>query len=166
MKEHPMSEYRRDMSTEDLRAIIERPRVEVLWGNREQITPLLVPGIIGDGNRLIALTPVMQRPNFFVVRVGSDCSLSNFEDNETLRLPSDWLDDVWDAVDEEYRLRDSGCQEEECVHHEDYPRDGECWNCTEWEWPHVDSSDGCSWGEVTLGPEWESGVAKLAGGAA
>ena len=123
--------------TAALRTIIERPHTDTLWGIEKTLTPRLVDAVLGDGQQLIYFTPIMTRPNFFVVRIGSDYTLSNWEYGEV--ETDEWVERVWDEIADQFTEPDS---------------DG-------YSWPAVDPSDGCSWGALDLS-DWEDDVVKEA----
>lgn len=57
--------------TRELRQLIERPESCIFWGEPYTITPRLIARIFGDGGRLLCVTPMATRPNYFVVKVDS-----------------------------------------------------------------------------------------------
>lgn len=81
--------------------VIERRTCMYHWGKRHFVVPRLVNKVFGDGAVLLRLYPIMMRPHHFVVRIGSDYATSNW-DRES-RVPTDqWLDDVYDAIEEQF----------------------------------------------------------------
>jgi len=79
--------------TEQLRPLIERWKIEHLWGQPRRIKPRLVTDVFGDGRRLLCLYPLMYRPNHFVVRMDSTVEI---------RHAGDWLDEIYEAIETEF----------------------------------------------------------------
>jgi hypothetical protein len=124
-----------EMTTEELRAIVERPRKIRHWGHENIITPLLLDKVMGDGAQLIHFTPIMHRPNFLVARIDSKWTLSNFDEVPDGGMdPSDWCEEMWDAIRDQFY-----------VDGDDEPEDDAPW------YEHINSADGCAWGEIELG---------------
>lgn len=69
------------------------PRTVTFWGEVHHVTPALVNQTWGDGQKLLQLFPINERPNHWVVRVDSSC------DNDNL---FDILDDIYDAIDDQF----------------------------------------------------------------
>lgn len=65
----------RDRATAKLRAFVERRHRRLMWGQPHWVKPRLVSAIFGDGKVLLLLTPIMTRPNYFVVRIDSEWHL-------------------------------------------------------------------------------------------
>jgi hypothetical protein len=129
-------------ATHKLRELIERRTCAYLWGKRHFVVPRLVSQVFGDGRKLLGLAPIMFRPNYFVVRIDSRWSMSNW-DQQNPMVPHDWLDNVFDSIEEEY---------------------------VEWPWAkafgfkwsddplvdcnsRIDFSEGCAWWEMPW-PRW------------
>jgi len=55
--------------------------------------PRLVTRIFGDGRRLLALYPIMHRPNHFVVRMDSSIDITHADD---------WLEEIYEEIEEEF----------------------------------------------------------------
>jgi hypothetical protein len=65
---------------------LTRPTRTSLWGYWSDIQPAWVPETLGDGMRVMAVSPLATRPNYYVIRCDSS-----------------WVDDVWrDRLDEVY----------------------------------------------------------------
>lgn len=105
----------------ELRALVERPCKGYLWGQEYDISPRVIGKVFGDGRRLISITPLTTRPEYFVVRVDSA------EDFEI----RDILDDIYEAGDEEYG----------CYNHLDEDQQNDE------AWPIVDWGFGTCWGD-------------------
>ena len=95
--DHPTMNPR---NTNQLRPLIERRTCKYLWGKRHFVVPRLVDKIFGNGRTLLALYPINFRPYHFVVRIDSGWSISNWVDGP--KTPSEWIDEVYDATEEEY----------------------------------------------------------------
>jgi hypothetical protein len=115
------------MTTEELRSRVEVPHKRRMWGQDVQCEPKLVTEVFGDGKKLICLTPTNTRPNYYVVRVDSTWSLSNWADGE---LFIDHLDDIYEAIEDEY----GRSYDEETEEHRG--------------WPALSDDSGSSWGEI------------------
>lgn len=89
------------MTASELRSQIERRRCVHWWGQRRFIKPAFVEHQFGDGKVLLAIAPMMFRPNHFVIRIDSSWSTSNWE-SEGKVSTDDWLELVYDAIEEEY----------------------------------------------------------------
>jgi hypothetical protein len=128
------------MMTEDLRVAIERQQTARLWGQLRRIKPRLVDEVFGDGLRLLALSPIDDRPNYYVVRIGSDWDLDDF-DHDGITGLRDRLDDIRFAIEEQFGRR---CED---------PRTGEdcekdtCLKCNR-GFPLADFGSGCEWWEI------------------
>lgn len=86
-------------STKRLRERIERRRATSLWGQKRFVTPRLLDRVFGDGKQLIWLSGINTRPAYWVVRIDSKWSISNWNPSPN---PSDWLEDVYQAIEEEF----------------------------------------------------------------
>lgn len=132
----PNLEWADDGETKRLRSLIERPARRGMWGQMYTVTPRLIAHRFGDGQKLVIITPIMTRPNYFMARVDSTTK-SVLDRCIDCRSESPWgreflLDAIMDAQEEEYGYYDN----------ED--NDG---NRQDRGFPFVDWSDGCSWGE-------------------
>ena len=108
----------------ELRALVERPTKAEHWGAEHDITPRVIGKVFGNGQRLINISPMMTRPNYFVVRVDSA------EDWDV----RDVLDDIYEAGEEEFGRYDADEEEDPSVEDER-------------EFPIVDWGAGCCWGK-------------------
>lgn len=88
------------MKTEELRPLVERRQRVRWWGRYEWITPRLCGEVFGDGKQLIALAPIMFRPNHFIVRIDSGWNINNHASDCELLI--DNLDEIYDAIEEEF----------------------------------------------------------------
>lgn len=136
-------------NTNQLRKFIERRQTAYLWGQPQSITPRLCGRVFGDGRQLIVVSPIMFRPNYFVVRIDSSWSTSNW-DRDNPMTPSEWIDDILDAISEEfvewpwakeYGLRWSDDERDDCQ-------------------SEIDWSDGLEWGEMQW-PQATTGVSPI-----
>lgn len=97
-------------------------RKRTLWTQPYMVRPAYVKAKFGNGKRLIGLMPIMHRPNYYLVWIDSSWDI----DGDVLR---DKLDDIWQAIAEEFGERPYGSDRR-------------------YRWPEEDSSDGCSWFEA------------------
>ena len=125
---HQASQAIATISTDRLRGLVEVPVQGSLWAQVTTFTPVLVSERFGDGRKLMYLSPINDRPAYFVVRVDSRSDVY------------DYLDDVYLSAEEEHG--GSGwCQE--CDHDVDCC-DEEC--CFERRhFPYANFNDGSSW---------------------
>jgi hypothetical protein len=98
-----------------------------LWGTKYKVTPYLVDQIFGDGQKFIKLSPMLTRPNFYVVRIDSKTDLKSDE-------WFDQLQEIYEAIDEEFGPCCQSYNSCECDHHE--------------TWPATFDWGGCTWGEL------------------
>jgi hypothetical protein len=90
-------------STNQLRGRIERRQAAHLWGQKRFITPRLLDHVFGDGKKMIWLSGINTRPAYWVVRIDSSWCLDNCEhDDGKLKHPREWLEDVYQAIEEEF----------------------------------------------------------------
>lgn len=136
-----------DAATARLRSLIERPEKCIFWGGTYTRTPRLIARVFGDGKLLICITPLVTRPNYFVVRI--DSKTKNVQ--EPAPLDSELvarggcdvslLEEIMLAAEEEYgRFGD----EEECDQQGDDLRG----------FPVVDWGFGCTWGKPFPTSKW------------
>lgn len=90
-----------------------------LWTKPYWVQPALVKRRFGNGKKLLALTPIMHRPNYYLVWIDDRWDLHNGD--EWL----DVLDQIWEAIGEEF-----------CSRSED---------SDDYQWPEEDSAGGCAW---------------------
>lgn len=129
--------------TPRLRALVERKKLVRWWGRKTFVTPRLVSAVFGDGKRLIALAPMMYRPNHFIVRIDSGWNLDNQASDCELLI--DHIDDIYETIEEEYYdwpwWKSYGLKPGRDYGEEDSARvcfeDGSTW--WEEEWPSVRS---------------------------
>ena len=103
---------------------IERRTTTRFWGRRRFVTPRIVPFIWGDGKQWIYLSPINQRPNYYVVRIDSRVDLSNYA------TANAFIDTCLDSVLEEIGI----------YFGERYEGDSRA------HWPELDYTMGCEWG--------------------
>lgn len=98
------------MTHEQLRAHIERARIMRFWGTEYEITPLLIDEIFGDGLKLLAVTPLFTRPNFYVVRVDSAledaADLFNDDEERLIQAIEEMFGNAEDEDGEDSKVRD------------------------------------------------------------
>ena len=97
-----------------------------LWGQKYKITPYLVEAKWGDGKQFIRLSPILIRPNFYVVRVDSKQELEGDK-------WYDLLEEIYNSIDEEFGpcCEDYNCQ------------------CDHWKtWPATFDWGGSTWSEL------------------
>lgn len=106
-------------------AWLERRQAAYLWGQKSFIKPVFIAQPLGNGDLLLALTPLNTRPNYYLIRI--DSTWLTEDDKETIY---DHLDEIEDAVEDQVGSRD----------YED--DDGnECLA----EWPALNLNAGVSW---------------------
>ena len=108
---------------------LERKQAAYLWGQKSFIRPVFIRQSLGDGNTLLAMTPLNTRPNHYFIRIDS-----KWLDNENTDVIYGHLDEIYDAI------------EEQCGGKDDEDDDG---NHLLREWPALDLDCGCSWCDCT-----------------
>jgi hypothetical protein len=83
------------------KAALTKPHFRELWGRKYKVEPALVEKVFGDGKKLLCLTPLMTRPNYYVVQIDSKWELDAYEF-------LDRLEEIYDAIEEQY-----GCDGDE-----------------------------------------------------
>ena len=129
-----------DKDTARLRALVERPERCQFWGSNYVITPRLIARKFGAGKKLLCVTPLATRPNYFVVRVDSRIGYPG--DPWPTGSQVSFIEDVMCAAEEEY-----GCHGDE----EEVDEDGDETR----DFPVVDWGIGCSWSEPFPAREWK-----------
>lgn len=147
-----------------VKAAIEVEEEVRFWGSAYRITPLVVPAVFGDGRALFHITPLLTRPNFFVVR-GDSSWLNVWPGSSWATIHDHAIHDVldegdWRVVDPEYEHM--GCAGggifeaiEEAFGRWRDPEDREPDDPDDdyYSWPNVDLGFGVAWGCVRLGAE-------------
>lgn len=125
---HQSSQAIATISTDRLRDLVQVPVKGRLWGQESTFTPVLISERFGDGRRLMYLSPINDRPAYFVVRVNGRGDVFDF------------LDDVYDSGEDEH----GGSSEcETCGHYVTECDKDCCFN--ERHFPNASFSDGSSW---------------------
>ena len=112
---------------------VELPYWTKFWGRRCKVKPKFVRAVLGDGNKLVAITPMQTRPHYYLIRVDSSWGESNYSDGDTI---CDHLDEIYDAIEDEYGYYFDGHSSEYDKSNGEYPG-----------WP-VFWQEGISWYEV------------------
>ena len=123
--------------TRHLRELVERPERVSFWGKEYTITPRLIAHVFGDGRRLMAITPLATRPNYFVARVDSTVTdpLDPFPASSQEAL----LDHIMEAAEEEYGN----------IRHADEDERGSFPTAVDW-------GIGCTWGTPVPIAAWRT----------
>lgn len=124
---------------------IDRAKVEVpyktrWWGSDYTCDPRFVDQALGDGNVLLGLQPLNTRPNYYVIRIDSSWHLSCCRECED-KCPDeliDHLEEIYEAIDEEYCDVDSIRYSNENDIEEGEEPDSD-------KWPALDLYCGSSW---------------------
>jgi len=125
--------------------LIDRSKIEVpyktrWWGQDCICDPRFVEQSLGDGDVLLGLQPLNTRPNYYVIRVDSSWHLSGCRACAD-QCPDELvehLDEIYDAIEEEYLEVDSirYNNEHDLSEEEEAGSD---------EWPVLDLNCGSSW---------------------
>jgi len=137
-----------DKATRRLRSLIERPEKCQFWGQLYTVTPRLISRVFGGGARLLCVTPLATRPNYFVVRVDSNTKDPR-DPFPACTHGSDWrrcqcqglIDEIIEAAEEEYGY--FGDEDERDASGDD-PR----------PFPVTDWGIGVCWGKSFPSSEW------------
>lgn len=57
--------------SEALKSHLTRKQAAYLWGQKSFIRPVFIEEHLGDGGRLVAITPINTRPNYYLIRIDS-----------------------------------------------------------------------------------------------
>jgi len=108
-----------------------KPRIMTLWGREYTRTPEVIKAKIGDGLQVIALQPMMTRPNYYVIFVDSRWEM---ETDEWINH----LEEIYSTI------------EDQCGSDTNYEigKDGQK-KFTNNPWPAL-SSDGCTWWRIKM----------------
>jgi hypothetical protein len=79
---------------EDTIAWLTRKQEALLWAQPRMIEPVFVPTILGNGDTLLALSPLNTRPNYYLIRIDS-----KWLDPENTDIIYDHLDEIYDAIE-------------------------------------------------------------------
>lgn len=109
--------------------VLTTPHLRDLWGTSYMVTPALVEEVFGDGEKLLILTTIMHRPDYYIVQIDSGWDLSGYGEGDTVH---DHLDEIYDAIEDQFGSADGEDEEGELG---DFP---------------ALSSGGSSWGEIDL----------------
>lgn len=80
-----------------MKAIITKPRYVKFWGKKCLSRPVFIESCLGDGGKLLAITPLNDRPNYYVIRVDSTWSVHNYEDP----CVADHIDEIYEMIEEQ-----------------------------------------------------------------
>ena len=115
-----------------LRRKIEQAERVKFWGCRYTITPRLVHEVFGDGRKLVGLSPMNMRPNYWVIRIDSGTDLESDEWYDT-------LDEIYESIALQFGTTDFEC--DDCG--ESGLSDSDC-HCQEYRWfPAIDFKGSC-----------------------
>lgn len=101
--------------SDELKARLTRRQWATLWGQKSMIQPVFVDAHLGDGQQLVAITPLNTRPNYYLIRVDSKWWMDSWRSRE--QLPEDehfaeHIDDICSAIEDEvgrkYETDDDG----------------------------------------------------------
>jgi hypothetical protein len=101
-----------------------------LWGQKHMIKPEFIQATFGNGDKLLAVTPLNTRPNYYLIRVDSSWSDQNTDEP----CIGDHIDEICDAIEEE--VGPKYCEDD---NREEIQRD----------WPALDDECGVSWCDCT-----------------
>ena len=115
--------------------VAEKPHARTLWGQRHRVHPKFIPEVLGDGGRLLIVTPLDTRPEYYLIRVDSAWELDSTTKAED--HVCDHLDEIYNAIEDECGQGYEDADESSTgrAHHN--------------PWPALSCDSGVSWGEVT-----------------
>jgi hypothetical protein len=67
-----------------------------LWGQKHMIRPVFIPQALGNGEKLLAVTPLNTRPNYYLVRVDSSWSDHNSDEP----CIADHIEEICEAIED------------------------------------------------------------------
>jgi len=112
--------------TDKQKAHLTRRQWARLWGQKHMIKPVFIEEAFGNGEKLLAVTPLNTRPNYYLIRVDSSWSDSNYDKV----CVGDHIEEICEAIEDvvgpKYSENDQG--EEECF-----------------GWPSLDDECGVAW---------------------
>ena len=125
---------------------IDRSKVEIedtvhWWGSDHKRTPLLVDEALGDGEQLIGLQTLNDRPNYYVIRVDSSWHLSQCRacKDDCPDYLTEHLDEIYEAIEDQFGTPET----EEDVEDGEEPERG---------WPRFDYGNGTCWFSLDPAP--------------
>ncbi|MHD0644454.1 hypothetical protein ACYPKM_02305 [Pseudomonas aeruginosa] len=92
------------MKHSTLRREIEKPHPTKFWGQDCICDPRLVSTIFGDGRQLFRYAPIDTRPNYYIIRVGSDWTEDSYRVHE---------EDILQAIEHDFSNADNGQYDQE-----------------------------------------------------
>lgn len=119
------------MKTESLNiniSLAEKPHFRKLWGQRHLTHPKFIRAVLGDGGKLLIVTPINTRPDYYLIRVDS-----TWETDSTVEAPDhvcDHIDEIYEAIENQFGGNDEDSEERR-------------------PWPVLSADSGSTWGEVT-----------------
>jgi hypothetical protein len=99
------------LTEEEIKALTT-PHERTLWGQTHVVTPALVEEVFGDGEKLLILTPIMTRPNYYVVQIDSSWGKDNTYSEEEGETVHDHIDEIYDAIEAQFGSADEEDDEE------------------------------------------------------
>lgn len=78
-------------------AHITRRQWARLWGQKHMIKPVFIEQALGNGDKLVAITPLNTRPNYYLIRVDSSWSTRN---SDTPAI-CEHLEEICEAIEDE-----------------------------------------------------------------
>ncbi len=67
------------------------------WGQRRKSHPVFITKALGDGMKLLAVTPINTRPNYYLIRVDSSWS----DSNRDTPCVGEHMDEIYDAIEDQ-----------------------------------------------------------------
>jgi hypothetical protein len=118
--------------------LLEKPYFTKFWGQRCKVRPKFCRTALGDGKKLIFVTPLNTRPDHYLIRVDSSWDDSNYSDRDCI---GNHIEEIYDALEEWFGYYFDGESSEYEQTDGEYPG---------WPVTHLDS--GSCWGTVDIEP--------------
>ena len=121
------------------------PRSVKLWGDAIEFTPVICENVIGDGEQLVYLGTIDQRPYYWLIRIDSktDINSDDFDFEHILEPLEEFFGISEEFISEEEFIKLKSKGDEICNLHETYQE----WLKLEYDYPKIKWSGG-HWGLV------------------
>lgn len=125
------------MNSSEIPEKYTKSRIVHHWGDPYEVTPVVVDEPLGDGLCLIAIEPIMTRPDYYLVRIDSRWIGNELNDDDF----HNHLDEICELIEDQFGEVEnlSALLESEGQELDGHP---------ELDWPCLDLNGGCSWWDI------------------